>query len=261
MPVSTALRGDGLRHVLASARPTAVALESALRERVAGGDRGDLGARRGRPPVTYLLGPMVSILLRTPEGEHDRAHRGQVALAPATPAALHEPFFERFGVRLIDAWGSTETNIVLSNTLADLGPGTLGRVLDGFEARVADEHDAELPDGIPGELLVRHRDPWAFASGYDGFPEATVAAWRNLWFHTGDRVIRDPDGRFRFVDRLKDVIRGAARTSRRTRSSRRRSHTRTSPRRQSSRCRRSSARTRCSPASSCATARSSTPSR
>jgi crotonobetaine/carnitine-CoA ligase len=38
-------------------------------------------------------------------------------------------------------------------------------------------------------------------------PEKTVEAWRNLWFHTGDRVIRDDNGYFRFVDRLKDAIR------------------------------------------------------
>ena len=37
--------------------------------------------------------------------------------------------------------------------------------------------------------------------------EKTVEAWRNLWFHTGDRVVRDADGYFRFVDRLKDAIR------------------------------------------------------
>ena len=157
--------------------------------------------------VTYLLGAMVSILLRTPASAHDRSHTVRVALAPATPADLHEPFHERFGVRLLDAWGSTETNIVISNTLADLRPGALGRVLDGFEARVADEDDAELPHGTPGELLLRHREPWAFASGYDGLPSETAEAWRNLWFHTGDRVVRDPDGTFRFVDRLKDAIR------------------------------------------------------
>jgi crotonobetaine/carnitine-CoA ligase len=312
VPVNTALRGDGLRHVLTSARPRAVALEQALRERVAEAgaeatwvlDEG--GLPPGRSPiaphpvgpgdtcailytsgttgpskgvlcphaqwywwgvktgevlsidrdsvlytnlplfhtnalnafcqavvagatyvpgprfsasafwerlehsgatVTYLLGAMVSILLRTPEGSHDRGHRVHVALAPATAADLHETFLERFGVRLIDAWGSTETNIVISNTPADLRPGTLGRVLEGFEARVADANDAEVPDGVPGELLVRHREPWAFASGYDGLPEATAAAWRNLWFHTGDRVVRDPEGGFRFVDRLKDAIR------------------------------------------------------
>jgi crotonobetaine/carnitine-CoA ligase len=38
-------------------------------------------------------------------------------------------------------------------------------------------------------------------------PEKTVEAWRNLWFHTGDRVVRDADGHYRFIDRMKDSIR------------------------------------------------------
>jgi carnitine-CoA ligase len=147
--------------------------------------------------VTYLLGPMVSILLRQPGSGDDRAHRVRIALAPATPAELHEPFRERFGVQLIDAWGSTETNIVISNRHDSNRPGTLGRVLEPFEARVA-------PDG---ELLVRSREPGAFSRGYFRREDATQEAWRGGWFHTGDRVVCDDDGVFRFVDRIKDVIR------------------------------------------------------
>src|SRR2546430_10652269 len=64
-----------------------------------------------------------------------------------------------------------------------------------------------MPAGVPGELLVRPREPFSTASGYFGMPEKTVEAWRNLWFHTGDRVVRDADGAFRFVDRIKDAIR------------------------------------------------------
>jgi crotonobetaine/carnitine-CoA ligase len=157
--------------------------------------------------VTYLLGPMVSILLKQPPGGHDRAHAARIALAPATPAELHEPFRTRFGVVLVDAWGSTETNILISNTADEIVPGTMGRLLPEFEARIVDEDDAEVPVGTPGELLVRHREPFSFASGYLGMAEATVEAWRNLWVHTGDRVVRDEDGTFRFVDRLKDAIR------------------------------------------------------
>jgi carnitine-CoA ligase len=157
--------------------------------------------------VTYLLGPMVSILLRQPPSPGDRAHRVRIALAPATGAELHEPFRERFGVEVIDGWGSTETNIVLSNTHHDNRPGTLGRVLEPFEARVVDEEDSDLPDGTPGELVVRSREPHAFATGYFRREQATAEAWRGGWFHTGDRVVRDPDGSFRFVDRIKDVIR------------------------------------------------------
>ena len=43
--------------------------------------------------------------------------------------------------------------------------------------------------------------------GYDGDPAATVAAWRNLWFHTGDRGVLDDDGFLTFLDRVKDTVR------------------------------------------------------
>ena len=82
----------------------------------------------------------------------------------------------------------------------------MGRVVDGFEARVVDQDDGDLPDGVPGELILRSRLPFAFATGYHGMPEATIAAWRNLWLHTGDRVVRQ-DGIYTFVDRLNDAIR------------------------------------------------------
>ena len=157
--------------------------------------------------VTYLLGPMVSILLRQPPAPADRAHRVRIALAPATGTELHGPFRERFGVELIDAWGSTETNIVISNRAGDNRAGTLGRVLGPFEARVVDDGDRDVPDGTPGELLVRTREPGAFASGYFNRPAETAEAWRGGWFHTGDRVVRDAGGSFRFVDRIKEVIR------------------------------------------------------
>lgn len=54
---------------------------------------------------------------------------------------------------------------------------------------------------------MRSDRPFMFATGYWRMPEATVEAWRNLWFHSGDRVVRDSDGYFRFLDRLKDTIR------------------------------------------------------
>jgi carnitine-CoA ligase len=83
----------------------------------------------------------------------------------------------------------------------------MGTLRDGFEARVAGPDDLPLPDGEPGELLLRHREPFAFATGYFEMPEASVSAWSNLWFHTGDRVVREPDGWFRFIDRARDAIR------------------------------------------------------
>ena len=161
---------------------------------------------RHQSTVTYVLGAMVPILLSREPSPADRAHRVRIALAPAIPTRFHDAFSRRFGMALLDGYGSTESNFVIGLD-AEQKPGSMGRVVPGFQARVADEFDAAVPDGTAGELLLRADEPYAFASGYFGMPDKTVEAWRNLWFHTGDRVVRDADGFYTFLDRLKDAIR------------------------------------------------------
>jgi crotonobetaine/carnitine-CoA ligase len=123
------------------------------------------------------------------------------------PERFRREFTARSGIALLDGYGSTETNFVIGAHPSLQRAGTMGSLIEGFEARVVDDGDNELPDGEAGELMVRAAEPYAFASGYFGMPEKTVEAWRNLWFHTGDRVVREADGQFRFLDRLKDAIR------------------------------------------------------
>ena len=157
--------------------------------------------------VTYLLGAMVSILARTAPVSAESAHRVRVALAPATPLELHALFRERFGIALRDGFGMTETNAVIGALDGRQRPGSMGWAMPGYQVKVVDENDEEVPDGTPGELVMRADEAFAFATGYWRMPEQTVASWRNLWFHSGDRAVRDPDGSFRFLDRLKDAIR------------------------------------------------------
>jgi crotonobetaine/carnitine-CoA ligase len=158
--------------------------------------------------VTYLLGAMVTILMARGYEPIEREHHVRIALAPATPARIFDRFRERFGVQLVEGYGSTETNApIVAEDPADGRGGYMGTVRHGFHARVVDEHDQPVPDGTAGELVLRHDEPFAFADGYWAMPEQTVQAWRNLWFHTGDRVVRDADGWYRFVDRAKDAIR------------------------------------------------------
>jgi crotonobetaine/carnitine-CoA ligase len=158
--------------------------------------------------VTYLLGAMVTILMSRPPEPVEHEHRVRVALAPATPARLFDRFRERFGVQLVEGYGSTETNNAIAAPRPSEGRGGyMGTVRPGFHAQVVDEDDQPVPDGTPGELVLRHDEPFAFADGYHGMPEQTVRAWRNLWFHTGDRVVREADGWYRFLDRAKDAIR------------------------------------------------------
>jgi carnitine-CoA ligase len=83
----------------------------------------------------------------------------------------------------------------------------MGTVRPGFDARVLDQNGNEALPGEPGELLLRSDEKLAFATGYFAMPDKTAEAFRDGWFHTGDRVVREPDGYFRFVDRLKDAIR------------------------------------------------------
>ena len=164
-------------------------------------------ARRHDATVAYLLGAMATMLLAQPASAEDSSHCVRVALGGGVPVQFHRPFLERFGVPLVDGYGSTETNFVFAGQIPSNRPGTMGYLVDGVEARIVDPDDSELPDGQAGELVLRSKEPFAFASGYFGMPEKTVDAWRNLWFHTGDRVVRDADGHYRFIDRMKDSIR------------------------------------------------------
>ncbi|UEM16330.1 ATP-dependent acyl-CoA ligase [Bradyrhizobium barranii subsp. barranii] len=164
-------------------------------------------AQRHNATVGYLLGAMASMLLAQPTNANDKAHRLRVALGGGVPPQIHGPFLQRFGVPLVDGYGSTETNFVFAGTIPSDRPGTMGYLADGIEARIVDEDDSALPDGQAGELVLRAGEPFAFATGYFGMPEKTVEAWRNLWFHSGDRVVRDADGHYRFIDRMKDSIR------------------------------------------------------
>ncbi|MET4196670.1 ATP-dependent acyl-CoA ligase [Bradyrhizobium sp. LA6.12] len=164
-------------------------------------------AQRHKATVGYLLGAMASMLLVQPKNANDTAHPLRVALGGGVPPQIHGPFLERFGVPLVDGYGSTETNFVFAGTIPSDRPGTMGYLADGIEARIVDENDSALPDGQAGELVLRAGEPFAFATGYFGMPEKTVEAWRNLWFHSGDRVVRDADGHYRFIDRMKDSIR------------------------------------------------------
>ncbi|MFG3122235.1 acyl-CoA synthetase [Streptomyces sp. NPDC048201] len=78
-----------------------------------------------------------------------------------------------------------------------------GRTVLFVDARVVDEEGKDVPDGTPGEIVYRSPQ---LCEGYWDKPEETAAAFRDGWFHSGDLAVRDADGYFRIVDRVKDVI-------------------------------------------------------
>jgi carnitine-CoA ligase len=157
--------------------------------------------------ATYMLGAMLPILLSREPTVEERSHCVRCGLGPGVPANLHIAFEQRSGIRLIDGYGSTETNFVIGSTTAEQRPGSMGKICPGYHARVIDRNGDDVPPGDPGELILRSDDPLSFATGYFAMPQETSAAFWDGWFHTGDRVVREADGSFRFLDRLKDAIR------------------------------------------------------
>ncbi|MCM8735398.1 AMP-binding protein [Azospirillum sp. A1-3] len=156
--------------------------------------------------VVLLLGVMASFLLKAPPGPDDRDHTlRKVFIVPFGDDAPR--FGARFGVELHTVYNMTEIASPLTAGPEGMVPGLCGRARPCFELRVVDGNDAELPPGTVGELIIRSHRPWALGSGYYRNLEATLAAMRNGWFHTGDAFRMEDDGRFFFVDRLKDVIR------------------------------------------------------
>ncbi|MYQ51792.1 MULTISPECIES: fatty acyl-CoA synthetase [unclassified Streptomyces] len=78
-----------------------------------------------------------------------------------------------------------------------------GRPVLFVEAKVVDEKGAEVPDGTPGEVVYRSPQ---LCQGYWDKPEESAEAFRDGWFHSGDLAVRDGEGYFTVVDRVKDVI-------------------------------------------------------
>jgi len=115
---------------------------------------------------------------------------------------------ERFGFdEVVTLFNMSEVSAPLCSGPNPTLRGLAGRLREGMEARIVDENDCELPDGVVGEVVLRSDVPWTLSHGYHRNPEATARAWRNGWFHTGDAFRRDAEGNYFFVDRLKDAIR------------------------------------------------------
>jgi long-chain acyl-CoA synthetase len=121
------------------------------------------------------------------------------------PVEVMKAFEERFGVEILEGYGLSETSPVASFNM--LGrprkPGSIGYPVWGVELAILDSDDRPVPDGERGEICIRGHN---IMKGYLGRPEATAETMRSGWFHSGDIGIRDADGSYRIVDRVKDMI-------------------------------------------------------
>lgn len=159
-----------------------------------------------RCTTALIIGTVPQMLQsRPPEpGDGDHALRN-VEIAPM-PANAPE-FGVRFGVRISTVFNMTEISCPTITGWAYAPAGAVGKVRPGYEVRIVDEYDREVPTGTVGEIIVRADMPWVLNVGYWRMPEKTAEAWVNGWFHTGDAGVVDEEGYFYFLDRKKDAIR------------------------------------------------------
>lgn len=163
-------------------------------------------ARKHGTTACVLLGAAATFLENQPAREDDADNPIRlVAMVPLVRDAA--AWARRFGVDVTSAYGMSELSIPILSPINPANTESCGRLRPGYEARIVDAFDGPVPDGAIGELILRAERPWTISPGYWQMPEATAAAWRNGWFHTGDSFRRTPEGDYYFVDRQKDAIR------------------------------------------------------
>lgn len=163
--------------------------------------------------MSIAHGPMIEMIFATPPREADRTHAMRRLMCCPLPKGIGPAFEERFGLRGVEMWGMTEIGCPIWTDLeSSRRSGSCGRPLkQWYEVDVVDPlTDEPVGIGQTGEFVVRPKHPYTTMLGYLDQPEATVEAWRNLWFHTGDAGYRDAEGFFYFVDRMRDRIRRRA---------------------------------------------------
>lgn len=168
--------------------------------------------RRSRASVISVIGAMVPLLAQAEDTEDSRACFGQVRRHYGMPFSpdIAKIWRERFGLARAHntGFGMSEASMIfLAPADTDVPDGSSGRSSPDFDCRILDEDGNECPAGVAGELAIRPLSPNIMFEGYWKHPEATVQAWKHLWFHTGDIGRIDGDGFFYFVDRKKDYIR------------------------------------------------------
>ena len=152
------------------------------------------------------VGTIISVLGSRPRRPDDADNPVRRAMGSAAPADRWGEFEERFGLRLEDVWGQTETASCWTRPTPDQArPGTVGRPTDRWEARILRPDGTAADDGEPGELLMRPRAPHVMFEGYHG--DSTQVYDADGWYRTGDLMSRHRSGDLVFHGRLREAIR------------------------------------------------------
>ncbi|WP_417598046.1 benzoate-CoA ligase family protein [Pararhodobacter oceanensis] len=122
----------------------------------------------------------------------------------ALPREIGLRWEKLWGAEIVDGVGSTEMlHIFLSNRPGEIAYGTSGVAVPGYEVRLVDEQDNDVPQGEVGELLVRGPSS---AEGYWKRRDKSQSTFQGYWTRTGDKYHCTPEGRFVYCGRTDDIF-------------------------------------------------------
>jgi len=163
-----------------------------------------------RPSVFFTVPTLYARMLAVDEAERRwdlSSLRYCVSSGEALPPAIFDAWAERFGVELVEVVGSTEAlHDFIANRPGEARRGSSGRLVPGFEARLADDEGATVPVGTVGHLLIKGEPT---APYYWNRLERTRATMQGEWLRTGDMFSCDADGFFYFAGRSDDMLKVA----------------------------------------------------
>lgn len=160
-----------------------------------------------RPTIYYGVPTLYAAQCRGLETEKPDLSSLRVCVSAGEP--LPAPIFNRWkdavGIPPLDGIGSTEAvHIFITNRLEDAKPGTSGKVLPGYEARIVGDDGQDVPPGEVGRLLVRGP---SMAAYYWNQPERTAQTMLgDDWVNTGDTYTQDEEGYYVYNGRSDDMI-------------------------------------------------------
>ena len=167
-----------------------------------------------RPTIFFAVPVVYNLLL-----EHHRSRKKThapldcsslrlcVSAGEALPAHLGEEWEREFGVPVLDGIGSTELlHMFMSNHENDVRYGSSGRMLDGYEARLIDEHGNAVPDNVEGNLWIKGDSASRY---YWERPDETSRTFVEGWVRTGDLYRRDSDGYWFHMGRSDDCFKSS----------------------------------------------------
>ena len=130
--------------------------------------------------------------------------RACVSAGEALPADIFRRWQEHTGTLILDGIGSTEAlHIFISNTANDYRPGTSGRLVPGYDARIVDEEGAPVANGETGRLFIRGDST---APYYWNNPERAPGTMVDGWLNTGDTYLQDSNGYYVYCGRSDDML-------------------------------------------------------